>query len=200
MPRQNSSGGKQRLGGITKQGDRYLRQLLVVGAVAILGGNQSAPNLQNRVAGAKAVVAKNPGLKLNEPAAFYHVETPEKAAEAVGRNPGASGKILVQAIIGMALAEGLGILALFLASRFGIPRRRPWKKMVRICTESAMAMVTRIWITLTLALSRLRPKTPTKRAMGIQRPLRSERASSFSSRGSMEMPKKARCTSSGSFA
>jgi F-type H+-transporting ATPase subunit c len=38
-----------------------------------------------------------------------------KAAEAVGRNPGASGKILVQAILGMALAEGLGILALFLA-------------------------------------------------------------------------------------
>ena len=38
-----------------------------------------------------------------------------KAAEAVGRNPGASGKILVQAIIGMALAEGLGVLALFLA-------------------------------------------------------------------------------------
>jgi F-type H+-transporting ATPase subunit c len=38
-----------------------------------------------------------------------------KAAEAVGRNPGASGKILTQAIIGMALAEGLGILALFLA-------------------------------------------------------------------------------------
>jgi F-type H+-transporting ATPase subunit c len=38
-----------------------------------------------------------------------------RAAEAVGRNPAASGKILVQAIIGMALAEGLGILALFLA-------------------------------------------------------------------------------------
>ena len=38
-----------------------------------------------------------------------------KAAEAVGRTPGASGKVLVQAIIGMALAEGLGILALFLA-------------------------------------------------------------------------------------
>ena len=38
-----------------------------------------------------------------------------KASEAVGRNPAASGKILVQAIIGMALAEGLGILALFLA-------------------------------------------------------------------------------------
>ena len=39
----------------------------------------------------------------------------QKAAEAVGRNPAASGKVLVQAIIGMALAEGLGILALFLA-------------------------------------------------------------------------------------
>jgi len=38
----------------------------------------------------------------------------KSAAEAVGRNPGASGKVLVQAIIGMALAEGLGIFALFL--------------------------------------------------------------------------------------
>jgi len=32
VPRQNSTGGKQRLGGITKAGDRYLRKLLVVGA------------------------------------------------------------------------------------------------------------------------------------------------------------------------
>jgi transposase len=31
VPRQNSSGGKEKLGGITKQGDRYLRQLLVAG-------------------------------------------------------------------------------------------------------------------------------------------------------------------------
>jgi ATP synthase subunit C. len=38
-----------------------------------------------------------------------------KAAESVGRNPAASGKILVQSILGMALAEGLGLLALFLA-------------------------------------------------------------------------------------
>ena len=36
MPRQNSSGGKERLGGITKQGNRYLRQLLVVGALAVI--------------------------------------------------------------------------------------------------------------------------------------------------------------------
>lgn len=36
-----------------------------------------------------------------------------KAAEAVGRNPGAFGNILTMGIIGMALAEGLGIIAFF---------------------------------------------------------------------------------------
>ena len=36
-----------------------------------------------------------------------------KAAEAVGRNPGAFGNILTLSIIGMALAEGLGIIAFF---------------------------------------------------------------------------------------
>ena len=36
VPRQNSTGGKERLGGITKQGDRYLRRLLVAGAMAVV--------------------------------------------------------------------------------------------------------------------------------------------------------------------
>ena len=35
-PRQRSSGGKERLGHITKMGDRYLRKLLVVGATTVL--------------------------------------------------------------------------------------------------------------------------------------------------------------------
>lgn len=35
-PRQNSSGGRQRLGGITKMGDGYLRTLLVCGATAVI--------------------------------------------------------------------------------------------------------------------------------------------------------------------
>ena len=35
-PRQNSSGGKQRLGGISRQGNERLRQLLVVGAMAVI--------------------------------------------------------------------------------------------------------------------------------------------------------------------
>src|SRR6476660_2097712 len=36
VPRQNSTGGKDRLGSISKQGDRYLRRLLVVGAISIV--------------------------------------------------------------------------------------------------------------------------------------------------------------------
>lgn len=36
VPRQNSSGGKERLGGITKAGDRYLRRLLVIGATGLI--------------------------------------------------------------------------------------------------------------------------------------------------------------------
>jgi transposase len=36
VPRQNSTGGKARLGPISKQGDRYLRRILVLGAVSIL--------------------------------------------------------------------------------------------------------------------------------------------------------------------
>jgi transposase len=36
VPRQDSTGGKQKLGHISKQGDRYLRRILVVGAHAVL--------------------------------------------------------------------------------------------------------------------------------------------------------------------
>ena len=36
VPRQNSSGGKERLGGITKAGSGYLRQMLTVGAMAVI--------------------------------------------------------------------------------------------------------------------------------------------------------------------
>ena len=36
MPRQGSTGGKQKLGPISKQGDHYLRRMLVVGAHAVL--------------------------------------------------------------------------------------------------------------------------------------------------------------------
>jgi transposase len=36
VPKQHSSGGKDRLGGISKQGDRYLRSLFVAGALAVI--------------------------------------------------------------------------------------------------------------------------------------------------------------------
>jgi len=36
VPRQHSTGGKERLGGISKQGNRYLRWLLVAGAMAVI--------------------------------------------------------------------------------------------------------------------------------------------------------------------
>ncbi|BDW98489.1 IS110 family transposase [Maricaulis maris] len=45
VPRQNSSGGKERLGRISKMGDGYLRRLLVVGATSVIrrvGTNTSA--------------------------------------------------------------------------------------------------------------------------------------------------------------
>ncbi len=83
----------------TTVGVRIVEELARVmgekGTIAILGGNQSATNLQKRVEGAKAALAKYPNMKLNEPAAFYHIETPEKSAEAVASaqnaNPGIQG-------------------------------------------------------------------------------------------------------------
>ncbi len=40
-----------------------------------------------------------------------------KASEAVGRNPGASTKILIQAILSTAFAEGIVFFAIFLAGK-----------------------------------------------------------------------------------
>ena len=42
-PRQNSSGGKERLGRITKMGDRYLRKLLFVGMMSLVKCAKRAP-------------------------------------------------------------------------------------------------------------------------------------------------------------
>ena len=44
VPRQHSTGGKQRLGGISKQGDRYLRRLLVVGATTVIRHARTHPD------------------------------------------------------------------------------------------------------------------------------------------------------------
>jgi ribose transport system substrate-binding protein len=51
------------------------------GIVAILAGNQNAPNLQKRVQGAKEVAAKYPGITIRD--VYYHKETPQDAAAKV---------------------------------------------------------------------------------------------------------------------
>jgi ribose transport system substrate-binding protein len=55
------------------------------GTIAILAGNQSAPNLQKRVEGVKQELAKHPDIKLLDDGVFYHPETAEQAAECVNR-------------------------------------------------------------------------------------------------------------------
>ncbi len=42
-PQQHSTGGKTQFGGISKQGDRYLRRLLVVGATAVIRHTKEKP-------------------------------------------------------------------------------------------------------------------------------------------------------------
>jgi transposase len=44
VPRQNSTGGKERLGSISKQGDRYLRRLFVLGAISIVRIARARPD------------------------------------------------------------------------------------------------------------------------------------------------------------
>jgi transposase len=44
VPRQNSSGGKERLGSISKQGDRCLRRLLIVGATTVVQHARKHPD------------------------------------------------------------------------------------------------------------------------------------------------------------
>src|SRR5688572_21161291 len=51
------------------------------GVVAILAGNQNAPNLQKRVQGVKNAAKKYPGIKIRD--TYYHKETPQDAAAKV---------------------------------------------------------------------------------------------------------------------
>lgn len=53
------------------------------GSVAILAGNQNAPNLQRRAQGVREEAAKHPGIKVVD--VFNHIETPQDAAAEVIR-------------------------------------------------------------------------------------------------------------------
>jgi transposase len=60
VPKQNSTGGKERLGGITKTGDRYLRQLLVVAATGLIHRARAKPEIAPWFAG---LLARMPAKK-----------------------------------------------------------------------------------------------------------------------------------------
>jgi ribose transport system substrate-binding protein len=68
------------------------------GKVAILAGNQNAPNLQKRVEGVKKEAKKYPGITILN--TFNHIETPQDAAQEVLRAQGANRDIEGWAMIG----------------------------------------------------------------------------------------------------
>jgi ribose transport system substrate-binding protein len=85
-----------------KTGEAVMRELAPLmhekGAVAILAGNQNAPNLRNRVQGVKQEAAKHPGITIVN--TFYHIETPQDAAAEVSRAQLANPQIQGWAMIG----------------------------------------------------------------------------------------------------
>jgi ribose transport system substrate-binding protein len=74
------------------------KQLNGKGSVAILAGNQNAPNLRKRVEGVKREAAKYPGIKIV--GTFYHIETPQDAAAEVVRVMNAYPEITGWAMVG----------------------------------------------------------------------------------------------------
>jgi len=84
-----------------KCGERVMEELAKVmggkGVVAILAGNQNAPNLQKRVEGVKRAAAKYSGIKIRD--TYYHKETPQDAAAKVEQvmqsNPDITGWAMV---------------------------------------------------------------------------------------------------------
>jgi ribose transport system substrate-binding protein len=68
------------------------------GSIAILAGNQNAPNLRKRVEGVKQEAANHPGIKIID--TFYHIETPQDAAAEVIRVQNAYPQIQGWAMIG----------------------------------------------------------------------------------------------------
>ncbi len=78
--------------------DELAKQMNEAGSIAILAGNQNAPNLRKRVDGVKAAAAKYPKIKIVD--TFYHAETPQDAAAEVIRVQNAYPQIQGWAMIG----------------------------------------------------------------------------------------------------
>ena len=86
----------------SKAGEMVMTELAKVigekGNVAILAGNQNAPNLRKRAEGVAKEAAKYPGIKVV--GTFYHIETPQDAAAEVIRVMNAYPQINAWAMIG----------------------------------------------------------------------------------------------------
>jgi ribose transport system substrate-binding protein len=78
--------------------DELAKQMGEKGSIAILAGNQNAPNLRKRVDGVKQAAAKYPKMKIVD--TFYHIETPQDAAAEVLRVQGAYPEVQGWAMIG----------------------------------------------------------------------------------------------------
>ena len=78
--------------------EELARQMSETGSVAILAGNQNAPNLRKRVEGVKMAAAKYPKIKVVD--TFYHIETPQDAAAEVIRVQNAYPQIQGWAMVG----------------------------------------------------------------------------------------------------
>jgi len=78
------------------------------GKIAILAGNQNAPNLQLRVKGVKDAATKYPGITIVN--TFYHVETPQDASAEVVRVMNAYPDITGWAFIGGWPLFGRGLM------------------------------------------------------------------------------------------
>jgi len=85
-----------------KCGEQVMEELAKImngkGVIAILAGNQNAPNLQKRVQGVKNVAKKYPGIKIRD--TYYHKETPQDAAAKVEQVMQANPDITGWAMIG----------------------------------------------------------------------------------------------------
>jgi len=85
-----------------KCGEQVMEELAKLmngkGTIAILAGNQNAPNLQKRVQGVKNVAKKFPGIKIRD--TYYHKETPQDAAAKVEQVMQANPDITGWAMIG----------------------------------------------------------------------------------------------------
>jgi len=83
-------------------GEQVMEELAKImggkGVIAILAGNQNAPNLQKRVQGVKNAAKKHPGITIRD--TYYHKETPQDAAAKVEQVMQANPDIAGWAMIG----------------------------------------------------------------------------------------------------